>query len=115
MRRLIYHHLGYSTKSNEGLRTGNILRFPCITNLGEAVRVPLGVIVVTKFRYLIFECQEVVVDKENSQGNHIVLDFQRSAITGDWVVAEYHVYLEAGADLMKHFVQHNWRDWRDMD
>ena len=63
-----------------------------------------------KFRYLIFECQEVVVDQESSQYNHIGLDFQRSAITRDEVIAEYHVYLESDADLMKYFVQHNWCD-----
>jgi len=54
-----------------------------------------------KFRYLIFECQEVVVDQESNQRNHIGLGFQRSAITRDGVIAEYHVYLEGDADLTK--------------
>ena len=55
-----------------------------------------------KFRHLIFECQEVVVDHESNQANHVVLDFQRSAIGGDGVIAEYRVYLVGGPDLMKH-------------
>ena len=48
-----------------------------------------------KFRYLIFERQEVIEDQESSQANFKKLDFERLVILGD---AECHVYLVGGPD-----------------
>ena len=84
-----------------GSLTKKVLRFPCITDLYKMFRQILLCRYHWGFRYLVIQCQEVVVEPEGSNAGWVRLGFKRLAILGNIAAGKSCIYLCWNAGCIK--------------